>query len=446
MLNRSVIPFRACTLRACTVIFRPTSVATCTLGAGLILTLLFSAGCGTSAEQTGAGGGGRGRGRGRGDGGNVPVVTGIVGQKDVPVNVAAIGNVEAIETITVQAQVTGQLVEVLFHEGDFVKKGDHLFTLDRRPLEAQLQQLEANVARDQALGSQAEANLARDAAQAEYQQLTSERNSQLQQQGIISKDLSDQMRASADASAALVKADRAAIESARATQNADQAAAENASVQLGYTVIYSPVDGRTGNLMVKAGNLVTANATQLMTIQEIQPIYVTFAVPATHLPTIKRFMATGSLSVVAVPQDADAQPSTGRLTFVDNAVDPTTDTIKLKATFENAERRFWPGQFARVTLRLTTLSQATVVPNQAVQTGQNGQFVFVVKPDSTVELRNITTSETVDQDTVVDTGLKPGETVVTEGQLRLEPGTKVQPRGAGDAGGAGRGRGGRSAS
>jgi multidrug efflux system membrane fusion protein len=367
----------------------------------------------------------------------------MVTQKDVPVELGAIGNVEAYETISVRSQITGVLTKVFFNEGDFVKAGDHLFTIDPRPYEAALKQAEANLARDKALLNQVMAQLSRDAANAEYAQLTAERQSRLVDRGIISKDQADQTRASADATAATVNADRAAVESGRAQVDATQAAIDNARVQLGYTVIDAPINGRTGNLTVKANNLVTANTTELMTIAQIRPVYVTFAVPAVHLPEIKQRMAAGQLSVVATPQDRQAKPSTGRLSFFDNAVDPSTDTIKLKGTFDNPELQLWPGQFARVNLRLSVLDHATVVPSEAVQTGQDGQFVFVVKPDSTVEQRPVTTGERADQDTVIQKGLQVGETVVTEGQLRLEDGTRVQNAARGGEGRSGRGRGGR---
>src|SRR5207237_6051080 len=211
-----------------------------------------------------------------------------------------------------------------------------------------------------------------------------------------------------------------------------------------YTRIKSPINGRTGTLSVKVGNLVTANNTELMTIAQVQPVLVTFTVPAVHLPTVKKHMTDNRLQVTAVPQDADAQPAVGHLTFVDNAVEMTTDTIKLKATFDNPDRRMWPGQFARVTLRLATLPHATVVPSQAVQTGQDGQYVFVVKQDSTVEQRPVTTAQRADQDIVVEKGLKSGETVRTEGQLRLDPGSRVPTYPHAAPGGGGRGgRGGR---
>ncbi|HEV3057024.1 MAG TPA: efflux RND transporter periplasmic adaptor subunit [Vicinamibacterales bacterium] len=390
----------------------------------------------TSAAGSGAAGGGRGRG-GRG-GGDAPVVTAKAGERDVPVDIAAIGNVEAYATISIRSQVTGLLQEISFHEGDFVKVGQLLFSLDRRPFEAALAQAQANLTKDKALLAQAEAQLNRDAANAEYQQLTSERQSQLVQRGIISKDAGEQARSQADATAAVVKADRANVESAKAELVAQEAAVDTARVNLSYTVITSPIDGRTGNLSVKVGSLITANQLELITVARVEPIYVTFAVPAVNLPTIKQHMGDAKLPVTVVPQDADAKPATGTLAFIDNAVDMTTDTIKLKAAFPNTDRRLWPGQFARVTLRLTVIPHAIVVPSQAVQTGQDGQYVFVVKADSTVEQRPVVTSQRVDQDMVVEKGLQPGETVVTEGQLRLESGARVST----DSGG-GRGRGGR---
>jgi multidrug efflux system membrane fusion protein len=403
-----------------------------------------SGACGSNTSAAGPGGGGRGRGRG-GDGAAAPVVTSKVSSKSVPVDLAAIGNVEAYVSISLRSQVTGVLEQLSFHEGDLVKEGQLLFTLDRRPFEAALAQADANLVRDRALLAQAEAQLARDASNAEYQQLSAERQQQLNQRGIISKDVAEQTRSQADATAAVVKADRASIDSARAQLVAQQAMGDAARVSLGYTTIKSPIDGQTGNLGVKVGSLVTANQTELTTIAKVQPVLVTFTVPAIHLGTIKTHMAVSKLPVTATPQDTAAQPSVGTLTFVDNAVDMTTDTIKLKATFDNPDRRLWPGQFARVSLRLATIDNATVVPSQAVQTGQDGQYVFVVKDDQTVEQRTVAVGQRVEDDTVIQKGLKPGETVVTEGQLRLEPGSRVTTdlSGRGGSGAGGRGRGGR---
>src|SRR3954454_22883984 len=277
-------------------------------------------------------------------------------------------------------------------------------------------------------------------------QLSAERQQQLTARGIISKDVSEQARSQADATASRVKADRASIDSAKAQLVAQQGAVDAARVSLGYTTVKSPIDGQTGNLSVKVGSLVTANQTELTTIARLQPLLGTFTVPAIHLGTIKGHMTSGKLPVTATPQDATAQPSVGTLTFVDNAVGMTTDTIKLKATFDNPDRRLWPGQFARVSLRLTTIDNATVVPSQAVQTGQDGQYVFVVKNDQTVEQRTVTVGQRVEDDTVVQKGRTPGETVVTEGQLRLEPGSRVSTDLSGRGGGAGGacGRGGRA--
>ena len=410
---------------------------------GLVL-LAVATGCSGSAA-TGSGGGGRGRGRGDG-GAAVPVVTTKVAERDVPVDIAAIGNVEAFTTISVRSQVTGQLEQVAFREGDFVKKGQVLFTIDKRPFEANLQQAQANLVRDQALLNQAEAQLARDGAQAEYQQLSSERQANLLKQGIVSKDVAEQTRAQADATAASVKADRAAVESARAQLVAQQALVDSAKVQLSYTTISSPIDGRTGNLTVKSGNLVNANTTELMTIAQVEPIFVTFAVPSVQLPQISSRLGKDRIAVTAQPQDGVPTAVEGDLAFIDNIVDASTDTIKLKGRFENKDHRLWPGQFARVSLRVTTIPHAMVVPGQAIQTGQDGQFVFVVKPDSTVDQQTVTVGQRVGDDVVVEKGLKPGQTVVTEGQLRLEAGTKVQSgdgRGRFDGAGGGGRRGGR---
>ena len=419
----------------------------------LIALSFLTISCAQPSAQSADGGGGRGRGgRGGGVGGGAqPVVVAKVSQKDVPVDIDAVGNVEASATIAVRTQITGTLESVGFHEGDFVKKGSLLFTIDRRPLEAALQQAEANLVRDQALINQAEAQLARDASNAEYQALNAKRQDELVQRGILDRNSGDQARAQADATALAVKADRAAVESARAELAVQESAVDAAKVQLGYTTIRSPIDGRTSDLAVKPGNLITANSTQLMTIAQLEPVFVTFAIPATHLPTVKRAATGVSLHVVATPQDEDAQPEEGELTFWDNLVDPATDTIKLKATMLNWDRKLWPGQFVRVKLRLETLHNATVVPQQALQTGQDGQFVFVVQDDMTVEQRPVMVAQRVGDEVVIQGGLRPGDTVVTEGQLRLEQGTRVQladasglvPAGGREGGGGREGRGGR---
>jgi multidrug efflux system membrane fusion protein len=394
----------------------------------------------TPTGGSGKGGGKAGGGRRSFEGsGPVPVVVAKVAQKNVPIEVAVVGNVEAYSTITVIPQVGGALTEVYFHEGDYVKKDAKLFTIDPRPLEAQLAQLEANLSRDRALLGQAQANLARDTASEVYARSQAQDYTKLFDQGITSKQQMDQLKSSADSLTQSLLADKAAIESARAQIKADEAGIDNAKVQVSYTTIVSPIDGRTGNLMVKRGNVVSANQTNLITITQVEPIYVTFSVPEATLADVKRYMAQGKLPVTVKPQDGAAVQDRGDLTFVDNTVDMTTGTIKLKGTFPNTDRRLWPGQFVNVVLRLTTRPNALVVPNQAVQSGQDGPFVFLVKEDRTVAVRPVVTGPRVDQDLVIESGLEEGETVVTEGQLRLAPGTRVQMRdsGGGRPGGGG---------
>ncbi|HXP85755.1 MAG TPA: efflux RND transporter periplasmic adaptor subunit [Bryobacteraceae bacterium] len=402
----------------------------------LVILALALAGCNsTTADGDSGGGGGKKGGRGKGGGGGpVPVVVANATQKDVPIEIPAVGNVEAIITISIRAQISGQLMEVLFQEGDYVKKGEKLFTIDARPYEAALAQAEANVAKDVALLGQAQANLARDTAQQKYARATADRYEKLKAEGVVSQDQSEQQNSNADALGQGMAADRAAIESAKAQIEADKASINNLNVQLSYTTISAPLEGRTGAVGQKPGNIVTANTTEMTTLNQVSPIYVTFAVPEARLAEVKRYMALGTLDVTALAQDGSGVVDHGQLSFVDNSVDTTTGTIKLKGTFLNPERKLWPGQFVNVTLRLTTRGGAVVVPNQAVQTGQDGTFVYVVKEDRTVEARPVVTGPRVDLDLVIDKGLAAGETVVTDGQLRLQPGSRVQFRGGDDDG------------
>ena len=369
----------------------------------------------------------------------MPVTVAVAATKDVPVEIQVIGHVEAYATISVKAQVTGELTKAQFHEGDYVKKNDLMFTIDQRPLQAALNQALANVAHDQASLGQAQANMARDATQAQYADASANRYAQLFQDKVVSRDQTEQFRTTAAAANQAVEADKAAIESAKAAIGASQAAVENARVQLSYTEIRAPLDGRTGSFTVKPGNIVMANSMELCTINQIEPIYVTFGVPESQLPAVKKYMDMGKLPVRSQPQDDSSAPAeTGTLTFVDNTVDATTGTITLKGTFANTDRKLWPGQYVRVTLRLTTQPHAVTVPNEAVMTGQNGSYVYVVKPDRTAETRTVVSGARVGQDMVIESGLQAGETVVTEGQLRLAPGSKVVIR---DANGRGGGRG-----
>ena len=419
-----------------------------------LLAVVLLHGCvgSTTADSADPSGGDKKGGKGKGGrrsfdgGGPAPVVVAKVSEKDVPIDVAVVGNVEAYSTISIVPQVGGQLTQVFFTEGDIVKKGQKLFLIDPRPLEAQLQQYMANLARDKALAAQAQANLARDMASEKYARAEAQRYAKLFDEGIVSQEQGDQYLTNADTIAQAVAADRAAIDSSKAQAAADEAMIENAKIQLSYSTIVSPIDGKTGNMTVKLGNVVNANSTVLDTITQLEPIYVTFAVPEANLPDVKRYMAERKLPVVARTQDGDAVER-GDLTFVDNAVDITTGTIKLKGTFPNSDHKLWPGQYVNVTLQLTVRPHALVVPNQAVQSGQDGTFVYVVKEDQTVDARNVVTGPRVDQDLVIEKGLEDGDTVVTEGQLRLAPGSRVQIRSgsndAGPQGSPGGGRGGR---
>lgn len=404
------------------------------LGGSLCLILSFCwmlHGCANRASspsetgQNGTAAAESGEGARRGGEGGAPVTVATAARKDVPVNIQVVGSVEAYLTVAIKARIDGELTGVNFQEGEFVKKGDLLFNIDPRQLEAQLSQAQANLARDEAQLSQAEANLARDAAQEEYAQAAAARGSRLFERGLISKEEAEQVRTSAEVSGAAVRADEASVRSARAAIAAAKAAVENIRVQLGYTSIRSPIDGRTGDLIVQQGNIVTANTTDLTTINQIQPVYVTFSVPEARLREIKLRQL-----VMASSRNDSAPPEVGELIFIDNKVDPGTGMIKLRGTFPNSNRRLWPGEFVRVTLRLGTQPMVLVVPSHAVQTGQDGTYVFVVKPDGTVESRPVVTGVRADQELVVEKGLEAGEVVVTEGQMRLAPGSRVQVRNA----------------
>jgi len=319
-------------------------------------------------------------------------------RKTVPVQLRIIGSVEALATVSIKSQVNGMLEKVHFQEGDDVRRGELLFTIDSRPFEAVLRQ--------------AKAALSRDIAQEKFARDQARRYGGLLKDGIVTQDQYEQLRTNADALAESVRADRATV--------------DNAAVMLGYCFIRSPIDGRTGNLMVQRGNLVKANDVPvLVTINQINPIYVTFSVPEMELAGIKKYMASGDLKVEALIPNDTGPPEQGVISFLDNMVDTTTGTIKIKGTFANKQRRLWPGQFVNVVLTLATIPNAVIVPAQAVQTGQEGLFVFVVKQDRTVELRPVVTGETYNGETVIEKGLNVGETVVTDGQLQLLPGTRV---------------------
>lgn len=333
----------------------------------------------------------------------VPVTITTAVQKSMPLDAGVVGTVEAYSTVSVRAQITGELQAVNFKQGDDVTAGQELFALDRRPLEAAL--------------LQAQANLARDTAETENAKAIVQRFEQLVERGIVAREQRDNARTN--------------VARLEATLASDRAVLENAKVQLQYATIKAPISGRTGALMVNAGNLVRANdQLPLVTINQVTPIYVSFAIPEPLLPDLRRYMARGTLRVEAKSTNDDNHVAVGTVTFVDNAVDLTTGTIKVKGTFPNGDRQLWPGQFVNVSVRLMTEAAAIVVPSVAVQTGPDGPYVYLVKPDQTVELRPVTVARVVAGETVIKDGITQGDTVVTDGHLRLVPGSRISVKGA----------------
>jgi multidrug efflux system membrane fusion protein len=329
----------------------------------------------------------------------IPVSVAAAVQQDVPVRLRSIGNVEPYSTVALKARVDGQIVAVNFGEGQEVRKGETLFRIDSRPFEAALKQAEANVLRDTAARDQARSQERR------YQELL--------EKNFVSKEAYAQIRTNA--------------ETAEATFKASQAALENARLNLEYCTIKSPLDGYVGKVLLQAGNLVKANdVNPLVIINQVRPIYVNFAVPEQSLPEIRRYRAAAPLAVEVAASGADQPLASGSLAFVDNAVDPSTGTIRLRAQFDNRDAALWPGQFVNVSLRLYEQRDAIVIPARAVQTGPEGQFVYVVRPDMTTEVRKVDIARTDGDSAIVAKGLAKGEQVVTQGQLRLGPNTRVQ--------------------
>jgi multidrug efflux system membrane fusion protein len=363
----------------------------------LLLVVLAGAGLGTYFVTDGRAREGKG-GKAKGPP-PVPVTIAVVQQQALPVRLQAIGNVEAFATVAVKARVDGQIMDFNFREGQPVKKGEVLFRIDPRPYEAALRQAEANALRDRA---------ARDQARSQAQ-----RYLELMEKNFISKEAYGQFRTNA--------------ETAEATAKASQAALENARLNLEYCTIKSPLDGYVGRALSQAGNQVRANdANPLVVINQVRPIYVNFSIPEQNLPEVRKRMAAAPLVTEVLPVDP-AQPVTqGTLIFVDNAVDPSTGTIRLRAQFENQDAQLWPGQFVNVSLRLYNEANALVVPATAVQTGPDGQYVYVVGDEMTVDIRKVTVSRTDGDHAIIASGVAKGERVVTRGQLRLGPKTRVQ--------------------
>jgi multidrug efflux system membrane fusion protein len=364
--------------------------------AAALVAVLAAAGLGTYFVSDGRAKEGKGAGKGPPA---VPVNVAPAQQQTVPVRLQGIGNVEAYQTVAIKARVDGQIMEVKFREGDPVTKGEVLFRIDPRPYQAALRQAEANAMRDAAARDQARSQAKR------YQELLDK--------NFISKEAFAQIRTNAETAEAVASASRAAL--------------ENARLNLEYCTITSPLDGYVGKVLLQAGNLVKANdVNALAVINQVKPIYVNFSVPEQSLPDVRKYMAAGPLVVEVVPPDPTVPRVNGQLIFIDNAVDPTTGTIKLRARFDNVEAALWPGQFVNVSLRLYEQVDAITVPSTAVQTGPEGQYVYVVGPDSLVDIRKVTVQRADAERAIIATGLAKGEQVVTRGQLRLGPKTRVQ--------------------
>ncbi len=328
-----------------------------------------------------------------------PVVVAKVQQKTMPVQIEAIATVEAYSTVSIKPQVSGPLLKVHFREGDDVRKGQLLFTIDPRPFQAAL--------------SQAQAQLEKDKTIAANNRVQSKRYLELFKEGVTARQQSDDLLSAAEAQESQVRSDEANIQAAK--------------LNLEYCSIHSPISGRTGNLMVHEGNLVKANDVPILVMMnQLQPILVNFAIPEQALADVKKFRSAGSLRVSAVIPNDPGPPEQGTLSFVDNAVDNTTGTIHLKGVFANAQKRLWPGQFVNVVLTLTSAPNSLVVPTQAISSGQNGSSVYVVKSDNSVEARSLVVGRAVAGETIVEKGLHDGETVIIDGQSRVAPGMHVK--------------------
>lgn len=334
----------------------------------------------------------------------VPVRAEKAIKEDIPIQIKAVGNIEAYSEVTIRSQVSGILTEIKFEEGKEVKKGDLLFLIDKRPYEALLHKELANQKKNIIDEKNAYNN---------YKRLDD-----LNKSNIATNEEADNARTIADTKKAQLDIDNAAVEYAR--------------LQLEYCTIKSPVDGIAGDIMVDAGNLIKANDTTLVAINTVSPIYATFSIPEHDLLEVKKYSSKTKIKTLAIIPFQESNPAEGELTFLDNQVDKNTGTIKLKATFENKDKRLWPGQFVNITLLLAVESGAITVPSEAVQIGQNGFYVYIVKDDNTVEARSIKQGIIINGKSVIIEGINEGEIIVTDGHLRVAPGNKVDIKNSSD--------------
>lgn len=383
----------------------------------------------------------------------VPVVVDVVRMQTVPITLRSIGSVTAMNSVSVKPHVNGQIMQTFFKEGQPVTAGQLLFSIDPRPLEAALSQQKADaqsksalvaqakaaISKDEALLAQAKANVQKDQAIAANAEVEAKRYELLAKEGAVSREQADQYRTTAFSAKATVKADQAIVGNVKASIEADranlmsakaqlaqsQAAVQNAEVQLSYSQIRSPISGIAGNIQILTGNVVRADTDVLVTINQIQPINVNLTVPERQFDDVRRYSGAGAILAEAYDSQGNPIASNGRLMFENNTVDSTTGTVLLKVMFDNSLTRLWPGQFVNTVLTLSTIPNAIVVPSQAVQTGPNGQFIWMLKADNTVYMQAVETGQTSGNMTVITKGVVPGQKIITDGQLQLAPNTKV---------------------
>jgi len=347
--------------------------------------------------------------------------------QDVPLDIAAVGNAESVHSVEVKSRIAGQVERVDFTEGDTVAKGQLLFTIDRAALERQAAEQRAELARDAAMEEQARAIVARDAASQRQSQSEAVVAEKLGNLGVISGQRVDELTTARDTASASLHSDEAAVAAADAARKADQARLDTTQLQLSQANVVAPIAGRVGAVAVKAGNIVADNGTTLVTLLQMTPIDVTFGVPEQVLSDVRRLNAQGTLTVEANHSGGGSEE--GRLAFIDNTVDATTGTIRLKAVFPNTDGALWPGEFVHVRLRLRVDPSRTVIPNSSVEDGINGKYAWLVR-SGVANMTPVTVTRTYLQENgpelaVIGSGVRPGDLVVTEGQLRLTAGAHV---------------------